>query len=105
MLKSEAEMEVRNAEPVLEAANRAVDLLDKNDISELKVMKTANENILPAIRCVMTYLGYGNKSNDWQTALKMLADVGFIKRIKDFDKEHVDPKIMDKVRKIINDKS
>ena len=38
-LKREAENELRNAAPALEAANKAVDSLDKNDVADLKQTK------------------------------------------------------------------
>ena len=38
-LKREAENELRNAAPALEAANTAVDSLDKNDVADLKQTK------------------------------------------------------------------
>lgn len=51
----------------------------------------------------MTYLGY-NKP-DWPTAQKVMADVSFLNRIRQFDKEKMDPKMLEKVRKIVTDKA
>jgi dynein heavy chain len=39
MLKREAEQELEKAAPALEAANKAVDSLDKNDVADLKQTK------------------------------------------------------------------
>lgn len=33
-----------------------------------------------------------------------MADIGFLGKIRGYDKEHIDPKIMEKVKKIVTDK-
>jgi dynein heavy chain, axonemal len=34
-----------------------------------------------------------------------MADVGFLNRIRNYDKEHMEPKIIEKVRKIVTDRA
>ena len=102
MLKREAENELHNAAPALEAANKAVDTLDKNDVADLKQTKNPTAQTEIALKCILTYLGYAKP--DWATAQKAMADIGFLNRIKNYDKQNIDPKIMEKVKKIVTDK-
>ena len=53
MLKREAENELRNAAPALEAANRAVDSLDKNDVADLKQTKNPTAQTEVALKCIL----------------------------------------------------
>jgi dynein heavy chain len=57
-LKKEAESELKAATPALEAANKAVDALSKDDIVELKGVKNPNAATEIALKCVLIYLGY-----------------------------------------------
>ena len=66
MIKQEAERELSNATPALEAANRAVDALSKDDITELKKAANPNENTVIALECTMVYLGFTKP--DWPMA-------------------------------------
>lgn len=103
MLKREAEQELEKAAPALEAANKAVDSLDKNDVADLKQTKNPTVQTEIALKCILTYLGYSKP--DWPTAQKTMADIGFLGRIKNYDKQNIDPKIIEKVKKIVTDKA
>lgn len=92
-----------NAKPQLEAANKAVDALDKNDVADLKQTKNPTIQTEIALKCVLTYLGYTKP--DWPAAQKCMADIGFLNRIKFYEKENIDPKVLDKVKKIVTDKA
>jgi len=51
---------------------------------------------------VLTYLGFSKP--DWQAAQKCMADINFLKNLKQYDKDKIDPKIIEKVKKIVLDK-
>lgn len=68
----------------MEAANKAVDSLDKNDVADLKQTKNPTIQTEVALKCILTYLGYSKP--DWPTAQKTMADIGFLGRIKNYDK-------------------
>ncbi len=72
-LKQEAEIELSAATPALEAANKAVEALSKDDVSELKNVKNPNAATEIALKCVLTYLGY--QKYEWSTAQKAMADI------------------------------
>lgn len=66
VIKQEAEMELLAAQPALEAANKAVDMLNKEDVFELKAVKNPNQATELALKCILTYLGYSKV--DWASA-------------------------------------
>ncbi len=65
-LKKEAEQELNAATPALEAANKAVDALSKDDVVELKGVKNPNAATEIALKCVLIYLGY--QKYEWSIA-------------------------------------
>ena len=66
VIKQEAENELSKARPALETAERAVNALSKDDITDLKTTKNPTENTVTALRCVLFYLG--EKKPDWPKA-------------------------------------
>jgi hypothetical protein len=50
----------------LEAANKAVDALSKDDVFELKNTKAPNQSTELTLKCILTYLGYAKY--EWATA-------------------------------------
>ena len=63
VIKQEAENELSKARPALETAERAVNALSKDDITDLKSTKNPTEHTVTALRCVLFYLG--EKKPDW----------------------------------------
>lgn len=72
----EAEHELLNATPALEAANKAVAELSKDDVTELKKTQNPNSATELTLRCILTYLGYSKV--DWGQAQKAMADINFL---------------------------
>ena len=102
MIKQEAERELSNATPALEAANRAVDALSKDDITELKKAANPNENTVIALECTMVYLGFTKP--DWPMAQKELSKIDFLNRVKNYNKDDISEKILTRVKKLVNDR-
>ena len=102
MIKQEAERELSNAQPALEAANRAVDALSKDDITELKKTNSPNKATETALECTLTYLGFPKP--DWPTAQKEMAKIDFLKNIKTYNKEDIPDKVLGRVKKLVNDR-
>ena len=73
MLKEEAELELSAATPALEAAQKAVDSLSKDDVFELKNTKAPNSATELTLKCVLTFLGY--VKYEWAVAQKAMADM------------------------------
>lgn len=65
-MKQEAERELSNAIPALEQAQKAVDSLSKDDITELKKTANPNKGTEIALECTLIYLGFSKP--DWPMA-------------------------------------
>ena len=85
--------------PALEEAERAVNELSKNDITELKTFKQPPEVVELAIRCVFLYLGYPKL--EWKQALTIIADIKFLDRLKNYDNKNVTQKTIIAVQQMI----
>ena len=48
------------------------------------------------MNCVLIYLGYPKQ--DWQVAMKAMADIKFLEKLKLYDKDNIPPQILNKVK-------
>ena len=80
------------AKPALVAAEKAVNELNKDDITELKKVNNPIKAVSLALECTLVYLGY--KSCDWKTAQKALADMKFLERLRNYDRDNIPEKIL-----------
>ncbi|KAJ3328189.1 Dynein heavy chain 7, axonemal [Blyttiomyces sp. JEL0837] len=110
-IKDECEADLAEAVPALESALEALDTLKPQDITVVKSMKNppaAVKLVMEAI-CIMKGIkparikdpgGSGKMVEDfWGPAQKMLGDSHFLQSLKAYDKDNIDPKIIDKIRK------
>lgn len=110
-IKEDCEADLAEAIPALESALEALDTLKPADISMVKAMKNPPgpvKVVMEAI-CVMKNVkparikdpsGSGKMVEDyWGSALKMLGDAHFLQGLKTYDKDNIDPKIMERIRK------
>ncbi|KAF8769940.1 Dynein heavy chain 7 like protein [Argiope bruennichi] len=108
-LKEECEADLAEALPALEEALRALDTLKPSDITLVKSMKNppnAVKVVLAAV-CIMQNIkpdrvtdpATGRKVNDyWGPSKKLLGDMGFLQSLRDYDRDNIDPAIMEKIR-------
>lgn len=110
-IKDECEADLAEAIPALESALEALDTLKPADISMVKAMKNppgAVKLVMEAI-CIMKNVkpvrikdpgGSGKMVDDyWGPAQKMISDSHFLQGLKAYDKDNIDPKIIDQIRK------
>ena len=110
-IKDECESDLAEAIPALESALEALDTLKPADIGLVKSMKNppnAVKLVMEAI-CVMKNIkptrikdpgGSGKMVEDyWGPAQKMISDSHFLQGLKSYDKDDIDPKIIDVIRK------
>ncbi|BBM97612.1 dynein axonemal heavy chain [Marchantia polymorpha subsp. ruderalis] len=109
-IKDDCESELAVAMPMLESALAALDTLTKADITEVKAMKNPPKpvKIVMEACCIMKEVKSkripdpnkpGAKIEDfWGPAQQMLADTQFLPSLKDFDKDNINPKIIEKIR-------
>lgn len=86
-LKKENDQELLKCKPALEEAEKAVNDLNKDNITELKTFKQPPEVVELAIRCVFLYLGY--PKTDWKQALTVISDIKFLDRLKNYDNKNI----------------
>lgn len=86
-LKKENDIELAKCKPALEEAERAVNALNKDNITELKTFKSPPEVVELALRCVFLYLGY--QKQDWKQSLGIIADIHFLDRLKSYDAKNI----------------
>merc|ERR1712228_465602 len=85
-LKDEATRELEKAMPSLEAALDALEKLDKKSIAEVKAYAKPPDMVMKTMCAVMTVM---EKTPSWAQAKMELNDVGFLQRIKNFDKDNI----------------
>ncbi|EAT40340.1 AAEL007918-PA [Aedes aegypti] len=110
VLMADCEKDLAGAIPILEEAIQALNTLKQNDITLVKSMKNPPEviKLIMAAVCVMkgipadkvTDQATGKKMLDyWGPSKRLLGDINFLQTLKDYDKEHINPDVMKKIRK------
>merc|ERR1711871_1653835 len=111
-MKNECEADLAEAMPILQKAIKALNTLSKNDIVEVKSMKSPPAGVLITMEAVCIMMGVKPvKSRDergkvqwdyWEPAKKdLLGDSRFLQRLIDYDKDNITAKIMDKVKPFV----
>ncbi|KAK3261578.1 hypothetical protein CYMTET_29517 [Cymbomonas tetramitiformis] len=108
-IKDDCEAQLAEAMPMLDAAIKALDTLTKNEVTEVKGMKSPPKPVklvLEAV-CILKGLkasrvkdpGSGKMVDDfWETSKKMLSDADFLASLRVFDKDNIPPAIIVKIR-------
>ena len=109
-IKMECEEALAEAIPALEAAIAALDTIKTADIKLVQSFKNPPASVKLVLEAVCVCLdvkpariadpsGSGKKIEDyWDPGKAMLSQSGFIDRLKQYDKDNIPPKIIDKVR-------
>uniref|UniRef100_A0A8D0GTF0 Dynein axonemal heavy chain 6 n=1 Tax=Sphenodon punctatus TaxID=8508 RepID=A0A8D0GTF0_SPHPU len=98
-IADDAQRDLDEALPALEAANKALDSLDKADISEIRVFTKPPDLVMTVMEAIAILL---NSKPDWATAKQLLGDSYFLKKLLEYDKENIKPQILLKLQKYIN---
>jgi dynein heavy chain len=110
-IKAECEEDYAAAIPALNSAVAALDTLKPNDITLVKSMKNppSGVKLVMASICVMREIkpnripdptGSGKMILDfWGPSKKVLGDMSFLEKLKDYDKENIKPAVMQVIRK------
>ncbi|XP_076458174.1 dynein axonemal heavy chain 3-like [Babylonia areolata] len=109
-IKDECESDLAEAIPALEAALSALNTLKPSDITLVKSMKNPPppvKLVMEAV-CVMLSIkperkphpdGGGRTIEDfWAASLKLLGDMKFLERLKNYDKDNIPVPVMRKIR-------
>ncbi|CAH8538577.1 unnamed protein product [Heterobilharzia americana] len=110
-LSEECRADLAEAQPALEAALCALDTLKPADITIVKSMQNPPPGVKLVMEavCVMRDIkpdkvndpsGSGKKINDyWGPSKKLLSDLNFLTVLREYDKDNINPAIMQRIRK------
>ncbi|MEW5311651.1 MAG: hypothetical protein WDW38_003347 [Sanguina aurantia] len=112
-IKRECEGDLAEAMPLLEAALKALDTLTKNDITEVKGMKSPPSGVKLVLEALCIMKGVkpirmkdpasGRMVDDyWEASKGMLMASDFLDALRAFDKDHIDPATIKKIRPYID---
>eukprot|EP01116_Phalansterium_solitarium_P017128 TRINITY_DN413_c0_g1_i5.p1 TRINITY_DN413_c0_g1~~TRINITY_DN413_c0_g1_i5.p1 ORF type:complete len:4163 (-),score=2181.62 TRINITY_DN413_c0_g1_i5:539-13027(-) len=110
-IADDAERDLAEALPALEAAEQALKTLNKNDITEVKSLQRPPAGVKMVMETVCILLTVkpkkidvdGKKVDDyWEGAKKVLNDVRFLESLIEFDKDNIDPGVISKLKPYID---
>jgi dynein heavy chain, axonemal len=105
--KIECETDLAKALPALEAAQRALDTLDKNSLTEMKTFTNPPAAVLLVASALVVMLAPGGKvpkDRSWKTAKAMMGNVDkFLEALKTYDKDNVPESCRKEVQVYIKD--
>jgi len=116
-IKDDCEAELSVAMPMLDAALQALNTLTKNDITEVKSMKSPPSGVKLVMEavCIMKSIkpkrindpaGGVKKVDDyWGPSQILLADPNFLSDLQTFDKDNISVQIIEKIRPYVNNES
>lgn len=76
--------------PALHAANEALNTLNRNDISEIKMNQNPHAQVKFTLESVSVLL---QEKEDWESVRKTISDINFISRLKNLDVYHIPAKV------------
>ncbi|KAK3599709.1 hypothetical protein CHS0354_037182 [Potamilus streckersoni] len=97
-IADDAQRDLDEALPALEAAVKALDSLDKNDIAEIRVFTKPPELVQTVMEAVCILM---NQKTDWAAAKIMLGDNNFLKKLIEYDKDNISEKTLKNLKKYI----
>eukprot|EP00892_Ulva_mutabilis_P009854 jgi/Ulvmu1/7240/UM035_0027.1 len=107
-IKTECENDLAEAIPVLDKAVKALNTLTKGDIGEVKGMKSppAGVKLVMETICIMRGIKPGKVKDAngatvldyWESAKKLLMESDFLEKLRSYDKDNIDPKIISNIQ-------
>lgn len=101
-IKDDAQKDLDEALPALEGATKALNALNKGDITEIKGFKSPPPLVGMTMEVVCILL---QQKADWDSAKKVLSDINFINKLIDYDKDNIPEKVLKQIKKYIEDPS
>ncbi|CAH1408276.1 unnamed protein product [Nezara viridula] len=90
--------DLQMAMPALEAAMRALDALNKKDLTEIKSYGRPPPKVEMVMEAVMVLL---QAEPSWAESKRQLGDVNFLNRLKYFDKDHIPDAVLRSIGSLI----
>ena len=99
VIQEDAQKDLDEALPALNAAVAALNSLTKADITEVKSFAKPPPLVQTTMEAVCVLLG---KKADWDTSKKLLGESNFMEQLLNFDKDNIDPKRIKSLQKYIS---
>ncbi|KAK9815239.1 hypothetical protein WJX72_000483 [[Myrmecia] bisecta] len=100
VLKDDAQRDLEEVLPALEAAQKALNALNKNDIIEIKTFQKPPTLVQLTMEGVCILL---QEKADWDTAKRVLGDAQFIKRLVAYDADNIPERVVQNLKRVIDD--
>jgi dynein heavy chain len=102
--KADADGALQEALPALEMAAKALEDLEKKDITEVKSMAQPPQPVMIVCMCVciLRPLGKEDENAGWAGAKAMLSDVGLLKALQEYKKDDMKEKQISNIKKLLN---
>ncbi|KAI9095538.1 hypothetical protein DFS34DRAFT_182154 [Phlyctochytrium arcticum] len=97
-IATEAQRDLDEALPALQAAYKALDGLDKKDIAELKVFSKPPDTVLMVLEAICTLF---KVKPDWDSSKKLMSDPQFMRKMAEYDKDNIPESVSKKLKKYI----
>ena len=102
-IQIEANRELKEAIPAMEAAAAAVDCLDKKALTELKSMSKPPAGVEEVTKACLMMIEKEFKNFKWDRAKKMMSNIEqFLSSLKQFDAENMDESLITKLEPIVS---
>ena len=98
VIQEDAQRDLDEALPALNAAVSALNSLTKGDITEVKSFAKPPPLVQTTMEAVCTLLG---RKPDWDNSKKLLGEADFMEQLLNFDKDNIDPKRIKGLQKYI----
>ena len=95
-VQADAQRDLDVAMPALHNALKALDSLDKKDITEVKSFAKPPPAVQTVMEAVCILLG---SKPDWDSSKRLLGNAQFMQNLKDYDKDNIPPKMVKQVQK------
>eukprot|EP01028_Stygiella_incarcerata_P003513 TRINITY_DN1708_c0_g1_i1.p1 TRINITY_DN1708_c0_g1~~TRINITY_DN1708_c0_g1_i1.p1 ORF type:complete len:4499 (-),score=1316.34 TRINITY_DN1708_c0_g1_i1:2775-16271(-) len=103
-LQQDAQRDLDSALPALQAAEDALNTLNKKNLTELKSFPKPPKEVERVMAGVMILLSPGVKDLSWGQAQRMMGNVdNFLKALKTYDKNNIPPVSLTQIRPYVND--
>lgn len=96
LIAAEAQRDLDEALPALNAAYKALDSLEKKDIAEMKAFSKPPELVMTVMEAICILF---KVKPDWDNSKKLLSDPQFLKKLADYDKDNIPEAMSKKLRK------
>ncbi|KAL7679175.1 putative AAA+ ATPase domain, dynein heavy chain region D6 P-loop domain-containing protein [Plasmopara halstedii] len=103
-IEAQASVELAIAKPALDAAQEAVNCLNKASLTELKSMGKPPAGVEKVTAAVLMMIKKETKNFSWDNAKKMMAKVDVFKQsLEQYDKENIPPDVVARVEPLIRE--